>query len=270
MASLTRAGALLLAVVGTMTSAPAGVAADPVAVRFIEGITRGFLTVTGLDGKPLGQGDITQVAHPGYVESRMILRLNDGSTHDESVTFTQNKVFKLGRFKLVQKGPSFPEPVEISLNAATGEYLVKVFPGDAGREKIHRGALEVPPDTYNGLLTTVLRNLPRGAGASVHYVAFTPKPYVIKLELRPQGNQKVRVGDESWPVTRYDVEPRLGFLLKVGAALLGKTPERQQCWILADPVPAFVGCETTIASGVPPWRIGLGSPAPRPSAAATR
>ncbi len=249
---------------------PGRVAAEPVAVRFIEGITRGFLTVSGLDGKSLGQGDITQVAHPGHVESRMIFRLHDGSLHDESVTFTQNKVFKLRRFKLVQKGPSFPEPAEISLDAATGEYLVKAFPGDASREKIHRGTLEVPADTYNGLIVTVLRNLPRGAAASVHYVAFTPKPYVINLELRPQANQKVRVGDESWPVTRYDLEPRLGFLLKLGATLLGKTPERQQCWILADPVPAFVGCEATIAGGGPLWRIGLGSPAPTPNAAAKR
>jgi hypothetical protein len=249
---------------------PGRVAAEPVAVRFIEGVTRGFLTVSGLDGKSLGQGDITQVAHPGYVESRMIFRLHDGSLHDESVTFTQNKVFKLGRLKIVQKGPSFPEPAEISLDAATGEYLVKAFPGDASREKIHRGTLEVPPDTYNGLIVTVLRNLPRGAAASVHYVAFTPKPYVINLELRPQANQKVRVGDESWPVTRYDLEPRLGFLLKLGATLLGKTPERQRCWILADPVPAFVGCEATIAGGGPLWRIGLGSPAPTPTTAAKR
>jgi len=245
--------------------------ADPVAVRFIEGVTRGFLTVSGVDGKSLGQGDIAQIAHPGYVESRMVLRLHDGSLHDETVTFTQNKVFKLGRLKLIQKGPSFPEPSEISLDAASGEYLVKAFPGDRSREKIHQGKLEVPPDTYNGMIVTVLRNLPRGAGASVHYIAFTPKPYVIELDLRPQGAQKVRVGEESRGVTRYDLVARMGFLLRLGASILGKTPGPQQCWILADPVPAFVGCEAALASvGGPHWRIGLASPAPTPNAAAKR
>ena len=164
--------------------------AEPVAVRFLEGVTRGFLVVSAVDGKPVGQGDIRQVAHPGRVESRMILRFRDGSLHDETVTYTQDKVFKLGRFRLIQKGPSFPEPVEISLEAASGEYLVKSHPGSADREKTYRGTLELPPDTYNGLLLVVLKNLPAGGSARVHYVAFTPKPYLIGLDLLPQGPGK--------------------------------------------------------------------------------
>jgi hypothetical protein len=264
-AALARSAALLVSALTIVSSSPVRSSADPVAVRFIEGVTRGFLLVSGADGKPLGQGDIQQVAHPGHVESRMILRLRDGSLHDETVTFTQNKVFRLGHFKLVQKGPAFPEPAEISLDAATGEYLVKTYPGDASREKIQRGTLEVPSDTYNGLIVTVLRNLPHGAGANVHYVAFTPEPYVISLDLRPQSAQKVRVGDETRAVTRYELVPRMGFLLRVGASILGKTPGPQPCWILADPVPAFVGCEAAMASiAGPPWRIGLVSPAPTP------
>lgn len=266
--SLMRVFPLLMAALAIVASAPVRAAADPVAVRFVEGVTRGFLLVSAMDGKPLGQGDIQQIAHPGHVESRMIFRLRDGSLHDETVTFTQNKVFKLGRFKLVQKGPSFPEPSEISLDAASGEYLVKVFPGDKGREKIHRGTLEVPPDTYNGLIVTVLRNLPRGAAASVHYIAFTPKPYVIALDLLPQSAEKVRVGDETRAVTRYELVARMGFLLRLGASIIGKTPGPQHCWILADPVPAFVGCEAALASvNGPHWRVGLASPAPTPHAA---
>lgn len=263
--------ALLAVALAIALTAPTRADADPVAVRFIEGVTRGFLTVSGVDGKSLGQGDIAQIAHPSYVESRMILRLHDGSLHDETVTFTQNKVFKLGRLKVIQKGPSFPEPSEVSLDTASGEYLVKAFPGDPSREKVHQGKLEVPLDTYNGMIVTVLRNLPRGAGATVHYIAFTPKPYVIELDLRPQGAEKVRVGGESRGVTRYDLVARMGFLLRLGASILGKTPSPQQCWILADPVPAFVGCEATLASVAGPhWRIGLASPAPTPNAAAKR
>ena len=250
-------------------STPDLASAEPVAVRFLEGVTRGFLVVSAVDGKPVGQGDIRQVAHPGRVESRMILRFRDGSLHDETVTYTQDKVFKLGRFRLIQKGPSFPEPVEITLEAGSGEYLVKSHPG-ADREKIYRGTLEVPPDTYNGLLLVVLKNLPAGGSTRVHYVAFTPKPYLIGLDLIPQGEEKVRVGDESRSVTRYELKPQLGVLLRIGAAVLGKTPPPQRCWILADPVPGFVGCEAPLATNGPPWRIGLTSPAPTPNGAAKR
>jgi hypothetical protein len=266
-AGLARAGALLIAALAVPAWAPVRAGADPVAVRFIEGITRGFLVVSAVDGKPLGQGDIRQTAHPGHVESRMILRFRDGSLHDETVTYTQDKVFKLERFRLVQKGPSFPEPVEISLEAGSGEYLVKAHPGAADREKIYRGTLKLPPDTYNGLLLIVLKNLPTGAAARVHYIAFTPKPYLIDLDLLPQGEEKVRVGDESRPVTRYELKPRLGVLLRVAGAILGRTPGRQQCWILADPVPGFVGCQAPLANGGPPWRIGLTSPAATPNGA---
>jgi hypothetical protein len=267
-ALLSRLGALLAIMLAIATLGPDRAAADPVAVRFTEGVTRGFLVVSAVDGKPLGQGDIQQVAHPGHVESRMILRFRDGSLHDETVSYTQNKVFKLGRFRLIQKGPSFPEPVEISLEAASGDYVVTVFPGDTKREKAYRGKLEVPPDTYNGLLLTVLKNLPLGGPAtSVHYVAFTPRPYLIALEIRPQGEEKVRVGEESRAVIRYEIVPRLGVVMRVGAAILGKTPPHQQCWILADQVPAFVGCEAPLANGGPPWRIGLASPASAPAGA---
>jgi hypothetical protein len=89
-AGLARAGALLIAALAVPAWAPGRAGADPVAVRFIEGITRGFLVVSAVDGKPLGQGDIRQTAHPGHVESRMILRFRDGSLHDETVTYTQD------------------------------------------------------------------------------------------------------------------------------------------------------------------------------------
>src|SRR5262249_59347812 len=97
--------------------------AEPVAVRFIEGLTRGFLTVHALDGKSLGQGDITHVARDGRLESRMVLRFQDGSLHEEQVVFTQNKSFALISYKLVQKGPSFPEAMEVSLTKETREYF---------------------------------------------------------------------------------------------------------------------------------------------------
>ncbi len=126
--------------------------AEPVAVRFIEGVTRGFLTVHGLDGKSLGQGDITQLSRNGRLESRMVLRFLDGSLHDEEVVFTQNKAFALVSYKLTQKGPSFPEAIKVSLMRETGEYLVQSRKAGDKKEEEHRGKLELPADTYNGLL----------------------------------------------------------------------------------------------------------------------
>src|SRR5262245_23474917 len=151
-----RVGAALLGLTFLLGTGSAA-RAEPVAVRFIEGLTRGFLTVHGLDGKSLGQGDLTQLARNGRVESRMVLRLLDGSLHDEQVVFTQNKHFALVSYKLVQKGPSFPEAMEVSLTKETGEYVVQSKKGDK-EPQTHRGTLELPPDTSNGLLLTLARN----------------------------------------------------------------------------------------------------------------
>jgi hypothetical protein len=232
--------------------------AEPVPVRFVEGVTRGFLTVHGLDGKSLGQGDLTQLARGGRVESRMVLRLTDGSLHDEEVVFTQNKVFALTSYKLTQRGPSFPVSLQASLIGETGEYVVQSRKGDKNEE--HRGRLELPPDTYNGLLLTLVRNLPSGQSASVHVVAWTPKPRLIGLDIVPAGEDPGKVGSETRPSRRFQMKPKLGVLLGIAAKVMGKTPPDQFCWVLADPVPAFVACEAPLASDGPIWRIGVVSP----------
>jgi hypothetical protein len=241
--------------------------AEPVTVRFIEGLTRGFLTVHALDGKSLGQGDITQLPRNGRLESRMVLRFHDGSLHDEEVVFTQNKTFALVSYKLVQKGPSFPEAMQVSLTRDTGEYLVRSRKGD--KEQEYSGKLDLPPDTSNGLLLTLVRNLPEGRSAAVHVVAFTPKPRLIGLDIIPDGQDPAKVGGETRPSRRYRMKPRLGALLGTAAKLLGKTPADQFCWVLADPVPAFIACEAPLANEGPVWRIGVVSPARRVQSEAT-
>ena len=264
----TRVGAALLGL-GILFGAGSAARAEPVAVRFIEGLTRGFLTVHALDGKSLGQGDITQVARDGRVESRMVLRFQDGSLHEEQVVFTQNKSFALVSYKLVQKGPSFPEAMEVSLTKETGEYVVRSRTGDK-EPQTNRGTLDLPPDTYNGVLLTLVRNLPDGQSASVHVVAFTPKPRVIGLDIVPDGEDPATLAAETRPARRYRMSPRLGLVLGTAAKLLGKTPPDQFCWVLDDPVPAFVACEAPLAPGGPIWRIGVVSPVRRvPSEAAS-
>jgi hypothetical protein len=60
-----------------------------------------------------------------------------------------------------------------------------------GREKVQDGTLDLHPDVYNGMVLTVLKNLSGGAGETVHMVAFTPAPKLIKLKLAPEGEQKI-------------------------------------------------------------------------------
>ena len=104
---------------------PWPVAAAPVAVRFAEGVTHGFLLLRTVDGGLIASGDLLQIARGGKVESRMVFRFKDGSLFDETVVFTQQRVFAMQSYHLVQRGPAFAEDTEISLQRSLREVLRK-------------------------------------------------------------------------------------------------------------------------------------------------
>ena len=73
--------------------------AEPVSVRFSEGITRGFPVLRSLSGDILAQGELIQVARGDLVESRLVFHFRDGSLYDERVVFSQRDVFTLQSYR---------------------------------------------------------------------------------------------------------------------------------------------------------------------------
>ena len=258
--SSTRAATLVLLVLAALLwQLP--VAAAPVPVRFAEGVTRGFLLLrAAADNALAASGELLQVARGGEVECRMVFRFPDGSVWDEIVVFTQERVFTMQRYHLVQTGPVFPEDTEISLERASGKYRVKTKSHKDGREEVLAGTLKLPPDTYNGIVLTVAKNLLKGESETVHVVAFTPAPRLIRLELVPAGEHKVLVGELEQPTTHYVLKPRLGAWLKFFATVLGRLPPDYHAWLVTDTVPSFVRFEGPLYTGGPIWRIELTSP----------
>ena len=133
-----------------------------------------------------------------------------------------------------------------------------------GREKVLDGKLDLPLDVYNGMVLTVVKNLSGGAGETVHMVAFTPEPKLIRLELRPAGEHKILVGGSEKSATHYVLKPILGIWLKLFASLLGRMPPDNHAWIVTADVPAFVKFEGPLSMNGPAWRIELTSPRWRP------
>src|SRR5215510_1809040 len=110
-------------------------ASSPVRVLFQEGVTRAFPVVRSLSGQKLAQGDLVQVARGDQVDSRMTFRFADGSLYDEHVVFSQNGVFNLLRYRIVQRGPSFPESIDASVDRETGRYEVRYRADDDSPEE---------------------------------------------------------------------------------------------------------------------------------------
>jgi hypothetical protein len=233
--------------------------AAPVLVRFSEGMVRGFLVLSDTKGGRIASGDFLQVRQGNDVKARTLLQFKDGSVHDETAVFSQQRNFLLQSYRLIQKGPAFKEQMDLSLDRKSGNYVVKTKPYRDGKEKVLTGKLDLPLDVYNGMVPTVAKNLVKGTKETIHIVALTPTPRIIELEMTPSGEERVFVGDLKKSALHYVLKPKLG-LLKVPALLLGRNPPDNQLWIITAEVPAFVKFEGPLATDGPIWRIELTSP----------
>ncbi|HEU4500365.1 MAG TPA: hypothetical protein VFR82_01815 [Nitrospira sp.] len=236
--------------------------ARPIAVRFLEGLTHGFLLVRSSAGEIIGDGELTQVMKEGVAESRLVFRFKDGSLHDERVAFSQQRVFTLIRYQLVQRGPSFPEQIDVTVDRATSKYEVRSRMRENDNEKVLAGDIDLPKDAYNGMIVTTLLNLPKASSESVQVLAFTPKPMAIPLELSFVGEQMIRVGEQSRKALQYTFKPDIGPIKKFLGKVLGKLPAdfHYDCLILADDVPSFVRFQGPLQLMGPILSIELTSP----------
>ena len=155
--------------------------------------------------------------------ARLVFRFKDGSTDDETTVFSQQNHFRLITDRHIQKGPSFPQPTDLSIDASTGQVTVRYT--DDGKEKVETERLDLSPDLANGIILYILKNIrPDGAETKVPYVAATPKPRLVKLSITPQGEDRFSVVGGRYKATRFVVKVELGGITGVIAPLIGKKP----------------------------------------------
>jgi hypothetical protein len=236
-----------------------GALAEPIPVLHMQGTMHGFLVLRTMEGKMLAAGELTQVVERDRLVSNLIFHFKDGSIDDDTTVFSQHREFRLLSDHHVQKGPSFPHPMDVSINASTGQVTVRS--SDGGKEKIEKDHFDLPPDLANGLLLTLVQNLrPGAAETKVSYVAATPKPRLVKLAITREGEETFRTAGSPHKSTRYAVKVELGGLAGVVAPVIGKQPKDIYVWILGGKAPAFVRMEGQLYQGGPVWKIELTSP----------
>src|SRR2546430_5526035 len=148
--------AVLLACLATFQTIP--LTADQVPVRHMEGLMHGFLALRTLDGRRLADGEMTQIAEGDRVTSRLIFRFKDGSVYDDTTIFSQRGAFRLLSDHLVQRGPSFKQPMEASVEPSSGQVTVRYKDKD-GEEKILKERRGQPSHGAHRVLLTPLQHL---------------------------------------------------------------------------------------------------------------
>jgi hypothetical protein len=231
---------------------------SPVAVLHTEGLVHGFLVLSTLEGDALADGDVTQIARGDRVTSHLVFRFKDGSVNEETVVFSQRQSFRFVSDHLLQKGPAFKRPMEVSIDGSSGQIMVR-YTDDDGKEKTLTDRLTLPPNVANGMIPTLLKNIRTDVPqTTVSMVAATPKPRLVKLLISPEGEESFSVGGSSYKATRYVV--KIAGVAGLLAPLVGKQPQDTHVWILGGEAPAFVKLEGPLYLGGPTWRIELTSP----------
>jgi hypothetical protein len=243
------------AMIGSVT-----VRGEPVPVRYAEGTVHGFLVLRTTEGNGIADGDLVQVARGDRVTTRLVFHFRDGSVNEETAVFSQRQQFRLLSDHLVQKGPSFPQPLEMSIDAASGSVTVR-YSDDHGQQKTESEHMDLPPDLANGIIPTLLKNVRASAPPKqLSFVAATPKPRLVKLAVSVAGQDRFSTWRMARSATHYVLKVEIGGLSGVLAPLVGKQPADSHVWILGGEAPAFVKSEQPLYLGGPLWRIELASP----------
>ncbi len=233
--------------------------ADPVQVRFMEGSVHGFLALRTMEGKLVAEGDLIQVAQGDRVRSELVFHFRDGSIDSDTAVFSQHLHFQLISDHHIQKGPSFPEPVDVLIRASTGQVTARFR--DKGEEKVETNHLDLPPDLANGIILDVLKNIsPETKETKLSYVIATPKPQVVKLSISPGGEDTFSVAGVRQKAMRFVVKVELGGLKGLLAPMVGKEPADTNVWIAGGKAPAFVRSDGPSYLGAPIWSIQMTSP----------
>ena len=232
----------------------------PMEVRYAEGLVRGFLELRGMDGTVLAHGDLAQVPHGKYVSSHLVFRFKDGSVHDETVDYSQQQVFKVLNYHLVQSGPVFKVPMDMRIDGSTGEVSIR-YVNEDGDEKEESEKFDLPSDLANGMIPVLLKNISDSAKqTTLSIIAATPKPRLVTLVISTEGEAKILAGGTTLKATKYRLKVEIGGVLGLLAPLVGKQPQDSYAWVLGGNAPAFVRLEGPLFAGGPSWRIELASP----------
>jgi hypothetical protein len=240
--------------------AEANVSAEAVPVRYREGAMHGFLELQTLDGKKIAYGETYQTVRGSRVTSRLIFRFSDGSLYDDSTVFTQNGTFHLVRDHLIQKGPSFKEAVDATVDAATGRVTVRTW-DKSGKQKSTTEDLALPADVANGLLFTIIKDLPSGGETTLSMVATSGKPRIVKLHIIPLGGQALSLGTIHEEATEYIIKIDIGGIAGAIAPIIGKQPADTHVWVVTRGAPVVIRNEGPLYAEGPVWRMQQARPA---------
>ncbi len=234
--------------------------ADPPVVRYVQGAYHGFLEMLSDDGQVVAFGDSTQVVHGDRVTSQTVFTFKDGSTDEETTIFSQHRSFQVISDHRVQKGPFFPHPLDVLIDARTGQVMTRTT-GKDGKEEVKTDHVQLPSDLANGIVPLIIENMGSGdSSKTVSLIVSTPKPMVAKLVISKLGEDNYSLVGTARKAIHYEIKIQLGGVAGFVAPLIGKAPPNIEVWAVTGQAPTFVREQGPLFADGPVMTIQLVSP----------
>jgi hypothetical protein len=230
-------------------------------VRYVQGSFHGFLELRSEGGAVVASGDSLQFVRGDRITVETIFHFKDGSVDDETTVYTQHRTFHVISDHHIQKGPSFPHPMDVFIDTRTGVVTTRSWDKE-GKEDVKTDHMTLPPDLANGLVPVVVENMqPDQPETTVEMVVMTPKPRVVKLVISDIAEQKCLIVATERKATQYQIKIELGGVVGVIAPLVGKAPPDIEVWVIPGKAPTFAREQGPLYAEGPMMTIQLASPA---------
>ena len=159
----------------------------------------------------------------------------------------------------IQKGPSFPQPLDITVVVLAGQ--VTWCEVRRGRNEVKTEHIELPPDLANDTMSLSVENFPaKTVDMTMSYVAVASKPRVVRLSM-PDGEDRAFVGGPGRRAPRFNVHVEIGSLAGAIAPAIGKQPSDTKLWIPDGAITGLIKMEGALYEKGPIWTMVPTSPA---------
>jgi hypothetical protein len=237
-----------------------GATAQPIPVRHVEGTLHGFLSLRAQDGRVVAVGDLAQVARGDRVTAHLVFHFRDGSVDDDTTVFSERGSFRLITDHHIQQGPTFPQPMDLTIDVPHGQVTSR-SKGKDGKDEVRSDQMSLPPDLANGLVSLVAKNLPpQTPEVKVHLLVATPRPRLVTLAISPRGEQEFTLAGSPRKAMHFEIKIELGGVAGVVAPVLGKQPPDLHLWIVGGDAPTFLREQGPFFQDGPIWTMELASP----------
>jgi hypothetical protein len=233
----------------------------PVAVKYHYGLLHGFVILRDEKGEIIAAGDLAQTPKGDQIVNKLSFKFRDGSTYEDTAIFTQRRTFRLISDHLVQKGPAFKRPLDLTVDCQSG-FVTVISADDDGKPKNTQQRMKLPVDIANGITPMLLTNAPPESGGELKLsmIVATPKPRIVKLAITAAGEDSFTHAGTPRKAAHYVAKIDLGGVAGVVAPIVGKQPADTHLWLATGDAPQVVRSRGPMFEGGPIWTLDIAAP----------